>query len=283
MMLTGIVETSEPVITVYPGPAQPRPERTATPVGAYPGSEAYPIPPTTSGYPQPSDRYDAAATPADSYPGPVQTSTVPESEGEPTSYPGPGMSIPTPTDPYPGPGDTTNMTTPSPTSSSLAASPSPDTYPAPATTLPALTASVTPTATPSSITPTQSIIGTATATPTITLTPTLVRIEQQVTPPEEFVLISGQVQFIEFFAEWAPLCKSMAPILNGLEDLYGEKINFVFLDIDDPANGLYKILMDGNQLPPIFFLVNGDGEIINSWTGYVDQAVLEFALESVDS
>ena len=39
---------------------------------------------------------------------------------------------------------------------------------------------------------------------------------------------------VEFYAEWCSVCRSMAPTMAELHNRYGERINFVMLDIDDP-------------------------------------------------
>ncbi|MGK7913762.1 MAG: thioredoxin domain-containing protein [Synechococcus sp.] len=39
---------------------------------------------------------------------------------------------------------------------------------------------------------------------------------------------------VEFYADWCSVCRAMAPTVAELHDRYGEHINFVMLDIDDP-------------------------------------------------
>jgi thiol-disulfide isomerase/thioredoxin len=95
----------------------------------------------------------------------------------------------------------------------------------------------------------------------------------EATSPEEFNPAAGRMQLVEFFAAWSPLSKSMAPVINALKEKYGESIGFVFLDIDDPANGIYKHLLD-KRLPPVFLLLDGAGNVQQEWQGYV--AVSEF-------
>lgn len=53
------------------------------------------------------------------------------------------------------------------------------------------------------------------------------------------VLLSAAVAdnkpaLIEFYADWCSVCRSMAPTVGRLRAHYGEQINFVMLDIDDP-------------------------------------------------
>jgi thioredoxin-like negative regulator of GroEL len=92
--------------------------------------------------------------------------------------------------------------------------------------------------------------------------------------PADFTLASGEIQLVEFYAVWARLSSSMAPVMNGLEDQYKGTIRFVYLDIDDPANALYKLLL-GGRLPPLFFLLDGDGRVIHEWQGFVKREEFE--------
>jgi thioredoxin-like negative regulator of GroEL len=60
----------------------------------------------------------------------------------------------------------------------------------------------------------------------------------------------------------------MAPVVYGLEDRYAEQIDFVYLDVDDPAvrsvaGGLEVVIL------PHFFLLDADGNIIDQWGGLV--------------
>lgn len=56
--------------------------------------------------------------------------------------------------------------------------------------------------------------------------------------------------------------------MHGLEAEYYGKINFVYLDVDDSANAEYlKQLGYRNQ--PHFFLIDGEGTVLQQWLGPV--------------
>ena len=61
----------------------------------------------------------------------------------------------------------------------------------------------------------------------------------------------------------------MAPIVHGLEVEYHNNVNFVYLNIDDPLTDEFK-----NQLAfryqPHFFLIDGEGNILQQWLGPVE-------------
>jgi thioredoxin-related protein len=72
----------------------------------------------------------------------------------------------------------------------------------------------------------------------------------------------------------------MKPIVHGLEDRYRDEINFVYLDIDDPqTDELKKMLLYRNR--PHFVLLDGTGNMVNSWIGIVDEADFVAAFEAL--
>jgi len=202
----------------------------------------------------------SSAPPSDSYPPPGQAEFIATSIINSTPYPGPGLTFPGQSQnllAYPGRG-TERPTDTQATRNLSTATPSPR-------------AGLTPTPANN-----QAQI---TSTPEATPTPALIRTEIQASDPKSFQVVSGRVQFVEFFAYWSPLSQSMAPVVNVLADRYKERIYFVFLDIDAPENSLYKQLI-GDRLPPIFFLLDPQGGVINVWEGYVASSELENAFQS---
>jgi len=60
----------------------------------------------------------------------------------------------------------------------------------------------------------------------------------------------------------------MAPIVHGLEVEYFNKINFVYLDVDDAANAEYLRQL-GYRYQPHFILIDGEGAVLQQWLGIV--------------
>jgi thioredoxin-related protein len=60
----------------------------------------------------------------------------------------------------------------------------------------------------------------------------------------------------------------MAPVVHGLEAEYYGKIEFAFLDADDPATRSFQRDF-GFRVQPEYFLVDGNGQVIKKWAGYV--------------
>ncbi len=72
----------------------------------------------------------------------------------------------------------------------------------------------------------------------------------------------------------------MAPVVHGLEARYGDRIDFVYLDIDDPQTSPFKSQL-GYLVQPHIFLLDGQGEIQQQWLGLVSEADLEAALQAL--
>jgi hypothetical protein len=70
----------------------------------------------------------------------------------------------------------------------------------------------------------------------------------------------------------------MAPIVHGLEDLYQDRINFVYLDIDDPATEEFKRHF-GYRYQPEYYLLGPDGEVLYTWFGFVPPEAFMTAFE----
>lgn len=72
----------------------------------------------------------------------------------------------------------------------------------------------------------------------------------------------------------------MAPIVHGLEAEYADKIAFSYLDIDDPATDPFKQQL-GYSGQPQYFLVDGTGQIVESWAGRVSREEFVTAFDAV--
>lgn len=73
-------------------------------------------------------------------------------------------------------------------------------------------------------------------------------------------------------------CQAMGPVVHGLEKDYGERIGFNYLDVEDPAN---QALADrlGSRGQPRFYLLDGQGKVVESWAGPVREATFRAAFD----
>jgi hypothetical protein len=72
----------------------------------------------------------------------------------------------------------------------------------------------------------------------------------------------------------------MKPVVDGLEAEYGDAIEFVLLDVDDPANDEAKRRF-GYRFQPHFFLVDANGEIVEQWLGLVSEAQFRASFDAL--
>lgn len=104
------------------------------------------------------------------------------------------------------------------------------------------------------------------------------------TPVDEVVLAAGQVQVFDFSAIWCGYCRQMAPVLEGLEILYGEEATFVMIDIDLDGDDAYGPFIDELNYDPRFrpgiYILAPDGAVLHSWFGPVDGHIIQEALVS---
>ena len=68
----------------------------------------------------------------------------------------------------------------------------------------------------------------------------------------------------------------MKPIVHELENVYGDDIDFVYLDIDDPNTSEAQRKFNF-RYQPHFILVDENGAIIEQWLGYNSANVFEDA------
>ncbi len=68
--------------------------------------------------------------------------------------------------------------------------------------------------------------------------------------------------------------------MHGLEQQWSDRIQFVYLDIDDSRTNEFKRQL-GFQYHPHFFLLDGQGNVVMQWVGYVSEQDLVQAFEQV--
>ena len=70
--------------------------------------------------------------------------------------------------------------------------------------------------------------------------------------------------------------------MHGLESTWGDQIQFVYLDIDDPRTNVFKSQL-GYLVQPHLFLLDGNGSLLQQWLGFVEASELESAFREVAS
>jgi hypothetical protein len=68
----------------------------------------------------------------------------------------------------------------------------------------------------------------------------------------------------------------MAPMVHGLEAKYYGRIQFTYLDADDPQTQDFQQSL-GFYYQPELYLLGADGKVLEKWVGYASQEELETA------
>jgi thiol-disulfide isomerase/thioredoxin len=100
------------------------------------------------------------------------------------------------------------------------------------------------------------------------------------TVPYEQALANGKPSLVEFYANWCGACKSMVPTLQSLKKQYGDRVNFVMLNVDNdkwlPEVTRYKV--DGI---PHFLYLNSKAELAGSAIGEQPQSIVDDNLQAL--
>ncbi len=70
----------------------------------------------------------------------------------------------------------------------------------------------------------------------------------------EVAMTNNKPSLIEFYANWCTTCQSLASSLNNLHQKYGDKVNFVMLDVDDQTWREQIKNYGANSVPYLVFL-----------------------------
>lgn len=66
----------------------------------------------------------------------------------------------------------------------------------------------------------------------------------------------------------------MAPMVHGLEAKYFGKIQFSYLDADDPNTFDFQRTL-GFRYQPEVYLLDGNGNVLKKWVGYTSEQEFE--------
>lgn len=66
--------------------------------------------------------------------------------------------------------------------------------------------------------------------------------------------------------------------MHGLAAQYQDQMVFTYLDIDDPATDIFKETLQ-YRVQPHMFLLDGEGNVVQEWLGFVAEAELVEAFE----
>ncbi len=90
---------------------------------------------------------------------------------------------------------------------------------------------------------------------------------------------NGLPTVIDFYATWCGPCKAIAPVFDVLKGEYGEKINFVSVDVDADNETARRY---GIEAMPTFVILDSEGKEIRRIVG-ADAEALSAAVDNLAS
>ncbi len=105
------------------------------------------------------------------------------------------------------------------------------------------------------------------------------RMAQNSVPYEE-ALPNDKPMLLEFYADWCTTCQAMAPLISDFYHRYGEKIDFVTINIDEPQwQGLIKEYRVTGV--PQFTFIDSQKKVNRTLVGRVPESILNDQLSVI--
>ena len=102
---------------------------------------------------------------------------------------------------------------------------------------------------------------------------------KEITSSEQFqqeVLNSANPVFVDFWAEWCDPCRSVSPVVEDLSKEYGDKIDFVKINVDDNGEIAHKF----NVLSIPTLAIFKDGEVVAQKVGAATKESFKTMIDS---
>ena len=94
----------------------------------------------------------------------------------------------------------------------------------------------------------------------------------------EIAFTNGKPTYLEFYAEWCEICKEMAPEVAELKTDFDDRINFVFLNVDNPKWDKFIKEFKVNGIPQIN-IIDTNANLLATLTGFQEENTVEQSLK----
>jgi thiol-disulfide isomerase/thioredoxin len=95
--------------------------------------------------------------------------------------------------------------------------------------------------------------------------------------PLEVALANGKPTLMEFYADWCSSCQAMAPSVADLKKTYGDRVNFVMLNIDN-EKWLPEVLSYRVDGIPHWVYLDNAGKAVTEAIGEQPKAIMDVNL-----
>lgn len=95
--------------------------------------------------------------------------------------------------------------------------------------------------------------------------------------PYDLAMANGKPTLLEFYADWCSSCQSMAPVMRELHGHYGDRINFVMVNIDE-AQAAAAVKQYAVTGIPHLLTLTSTGEVMEQFVGRVPGKLLDQAI-----
>ncbi len=85
---------------------------------------------------------------------------------------------------------------------------------------------------------------------------------------------------IDFYASWCQPCRELEPLIEKVKGRYGDRVQFVRINVDDPDNNEVVDQYGVSPIPTVIFL-NSDGEVITYSIGFGGEKVIVTGIEKI--
>lgn len=96
----------------------------------------------------------------------------------------------------------------------------------------------------------------------------------------EEALSNGRATVIDFYADWCGPCKMISPVFHQLSEKFGDKLNFVSVDVDANPEIAQSYAVEAM---PTFVFLSESGEEINRIVGADSDALTTAVVELADN